>query len=175
MKECCGVVLAVTHWRPYLWGRHFTCCTDHQALTYLYKMQDTSNMLTRWAIALQNYDFTVKHVAGKLNVVPDMLSRAFSEVNGETIPSEPRLAAICRNVPIDGPYHPPGPREYELSASNLHDVAPVESDRELFMSAVSVFPTVDPAELVDLQKEEFVRILSTSEHQYRPYSLMENP
>ena len=101
-------------------------------------MQDTSNMLTRWAIALQNYDFTVKHVAGKLNVVPDMLSRAFSEVNGEPIPSEPRLAAICRNVPIDGPYHPPGPREYELSASNLHDVAPVESDREVFMSAVSV-------------------------------------
>ena len=83
--------------------------------------------------------FHRKKVPGKLNVVPDMLSRAFSEVNGETIPSEPRLAAICRNVPIDGPYHPPGPREYELSASNLHDVSPVESDRELFMSVVSVF------------------------------------
>ena len=155
MKECCAVVLAVTHWRPYLWGRHFTCCTDHQALTYLYKMQDTSNMLTRWAIALQKYDFTVKHAPGKLNVVPDMLSRAFSEVNGEPIPCEPRLAAICRKVPIDGPYHPPGPREYELSTSNLHDVALVESDRELFMSAVSVFPTVDPAKLVDLQNQEF--------------------
>ena len=48
----------------------------------------------------------------------------------------------------------PRPREYELSASNLHDVAPVESDRELFMSAVSVFPTVDAAKLVDLQNEE---------------------
>ena len=125
-------------------GQALTCCTDHQALT-----------LTRWAIALQNYDFTVKHVPGKINIVPDMLSRAFSEVNGEPIPCEPRLAAICRDVPIDGPYYPPGPREYELSASNLHDVAPVESDRELFMSAVSVFPTVDPAKLVDLQKEEF--------------------
>ena len=109
-------------------------------------------MLTRWAIALQNYDFTVKHVPGKLNVVPDMLSRAFSEVNGEPRPCEPRLAVICRNVPIDVPYHPPEPREYELSASNLHDVAPVGSDRELFMSAASVFPTVDPAKLVDLQK-----------------------
>ena len=97
----------------------------------------------------------VKYVPGKLNVVPDMLSRAFSEVNGEPIPSEPRLAVICLNVPNDGPYYRPGPREYQLSASNLHDVAPVESDRELFMSAVSVFPTVDPAKLVDLQKEEF--------------------
>ena len=79
-------------------------------------------MLTRWAIALQNYDFTVRHVPGKLTVVPDMLSRAFTKVNGEPtgIPSEPMLAAICRNGPIDGPYHPPGPREYELSASNVH-------------------------------------------------------
>ena len=50
--------------------------------------------------------------------------------------------------------HPPGPREYELSASNLHDVAPGESDRELLMSAVFVFPTVDPAKIVDLPKED---------------------
>ena len=98
-------------------------------------------MLTRWAIELQNYDFTVKHVPGKLNVLPDMLSRAFSGVNGEPISCEPRLAAISRNVPIDGPYHPPGPREYELSASNVHDVAPVESDRELFMSTVCLLYT----------------------------------
>ena len=140
MKECCDVIWAVTHWRPYLSGRHFTCLVDHQSLTYLYKMRDTSNMLTRWAISHQNYDFTVKHVPGKFYIVPDMLSRAFSEVNGDSIPCEPRCAAICRNIPIDGPYHQPGPREYELSASNLDDVAPVESDRELFMNAVSVFP-----------------------------------
>ena len=78
-------------------------------------------MLTRCAIAHDNYDFTVKHVPGKLIIVVDMLSRAFSEVNGEPIPSEPRLGVICRYVPIDGPYYPPGPREDELSASNLHD------------------------------------------------------
>ena len=35
MKKCCAVVWAVTHWRPYLWGKHFTCCTNHQALTYV--------------------------------------------------------------------------------------------------------------------------------------------
>ena len=85
--------------------------------------------------------------------MPDILSRAFSEVNGEPIPSEPRLAAICCSIPIDGPYYTPGPREYELSDSNLHDVAPFESDHELSKSAVSVFPTVDPVKLVDLQEE----------------------
>ena len=53
-KECLAVVLAVTHWRPYIWGRHVVCVTDHSALGYLYSMQDTSNVLTRWAIALQS-------------------------------------------------------------------------------------------------------------------------
>ena len=91
----------------------------------------------------------------KHDYLTDMLPRAFSEVSGEPIPSEPRLAVICRNIPIDGPYYPPGPHEYELLASSLHDVAPVESGRELFMGAVSVFPTIYPAKLVDLQKEEF--------------------
>ena len=53
MKECCGVVLILAHWRPYLFEKRFTVITDNQALTHLYYMQDTSNMLTRWAIALQ--------------------------------------------------------------------------------------------------------------------------
>ena len=35
MKECCGVVLTLAHWRPYLFGKHFTVITDHQALTHL--------------------------------------------------------------------------------------------------------------------------------------------
>ena len=68
-KECLAVVLAVTHWRPYIWGRHFVCVTDHSALRYLYSMQDISNMLTQWAIALQSYDFTVEHKPAKLNII----------------------------------------------------------------------------------------------------------
>ena len=39
-KECLAVVLTVTHWRPYIWGRHFVCVTNHSALRYLYSMQD---------------------------------------------------------------------------------------------------------------------------------------
>ncbi|CAB1105069.1 unnamed protein product [Ectocarpus sp. CCAP 1310/34] len=155
MKECCGVVLAISHWRPYLFGKHFTVITDHQALTHLFYMQDTSNMLTRWAIALQNYDFTVKHVAGKLNVVPDTLSRLFGEIESETISHKPALASICRNVPSDRPYHPPGPRDYEISADSLNDVDIVHNDNELFASAVSLFPVLDPAKLRREQYKEF--------------------
>ena len=147
IKDCCGVVLALQHWRPYLWGKHFRCVTDHAALTHLYYMQDTSNMLTRWAIALQSFDFTVEHKPGKLHVVPDTLSRLFGDIPEDTtqektslsdvLPSQPRLASICRNAPQDGlPCRPPNPRAYELRSNNLNELCLVESDWELFTSFV---------------------------------------
>ena len=95
LEECYAVVLAI-HWRPYLWGKHFICVTDHVALRYLYSMQDTSNMLTRWPIALQSYDFTGKHKPGKLHV-QDTLSRLFAFEQQEEM-TESKLAPICRNV-----------------------------------------------------------------------------
>ena len=86
-KERLAVVLAVTYWRPYIWGRDFVCVTDHSALRYLYFMQDTSNMLTRWAIALQSYGFPVEH--SEMRVAP-------------------QLALICGNAP-DNPALQHGP------------------------------------------------------------------
>jgi hypothetical protein len=34
-RELIGLVQAVRHWRPYLWGRHFLVRTDHYNLKYL--------------------------------------------------------------------------------------------------------------------------------------------
>ena len=70
--------------------------------------------------------------------------------------SQPTLASICRNVPDDGlPYHPPSPRAYEIHSDNLSELSLVESDRELFASAVSIFPTLDPEKIIKEQKFEF--------------------
>ena len=105
-KQCLAVVLAVTRWRPYIWGRYFVCVTDHSALRYLYSMQDTSNILTRWAIALQSYDFTVEHKPGKLNIIPDTLSR-LSNFEHSEMRVALHLAPICRNVPDNPALHGP--------------------------------------------------------------------
>ena len=132
LKECYAVVLAIQHWRHFLWGKHFTCVTDHAALRYLHAMQDTSNMLTRWAIALQSYDFTVQHKPGKLNIIPDTLSRLFYFERQQEDEVTPLLAPICRNVPEDPALHTEKLHQlFQLSAEKLDNLKPVQSDREL--------------------------------------------
>ena len=135
---------------------------DHAALTHLYYMQDTS---TRQTIAFQGFDFSVEHKPGKLHVVPHTLSRFFGDTPegttqgkslSDVLPSQPRLASICRNVPEDGqPQCSPSPRVYEVHSDNLNEINLVESDRELFASILLVFPKLDPEKLKGVQKSEF--------------------
>ena len=48
--------------------------TDHQLLSYL--IADGKNgRLTRWTLFLQDYNFNIKYIKGKDNVLADYLSR----------------------------------------------------------------------------------------------------
>ena len=46
-RELLAVVLAVTHFRPYLYGRKFLLRTDHASLIWLYKCSDPSHQIAR--------------------------------------------------------------------------------------------------------------------------------
>ena len=118
-------------------------------------MQDTSNMLTRWVTALQSYDFTVEHKPGKLNIIPDTLSRLFNFEHKE-IRVAPHLASIWRNVPDNPALHgPPKSRPYQVNSQNLDETQPVESDRKLFTSAADIFMLIDWEKLRQAQQAEF--------------------
>ena len=118
-------------------------------------MQDKFNMLTRRAIALQSYDFTVEHTPRKLNIISDTLSRLFNFEHSE-MRVAPHLIPICRNIPDNPALHgPPIIRLYQVNSHNLDKIQPVETDRERFTSATDVFMSIDPEKLRQAQQVEF--------------------
>jgi len=58
-QELAAIHWAINHFRPYIFGRHFTVKTDHRPLTYLFSMTNPSSKLTRMRLDLEEYDFTV--------------------------------------------------------------------------------------------------------------------
>lgn len=74
-KELLAIHFAITTFRPYLYGTHFSVFSDHRPLVYLYGLKDPSSKLTRIRLEIEEYNFDVFHIKGKENVVADALSR----------------------------------------------------------------------------------------------------
>ncbi|GBG74492.1 hypothetical protein CBR_g18902 [Chara braunii] len=75
-KELLAFVMALKQSRHFLFGcRRFTWVTDNNPLTY-YKTQDTvSSTIGRWMYFIDQFDFTLKHLASLSNRAVDALSR----------------------------------------------------------------------------------------------------
>lgn len=84
--ELIGLVKAVKHWRPYLWGRAFTVRTDHFSLKYILDQRLSTIPQHTWVSKLFGYDLEVEYRPGRFNSVADALSRQ------DTVPAD--LAAI---------------------------------------------------------------------------------
>lgn len=74
-RELIGLVKAVRHWRPYLWGRVFTVCTDHYSLKYLLDQRLSTIPQHTWVSKLFGYDFAVEFRSGHQNAAADALSQ----------------------------------------------------------------------------------------------------
>jgi hypothetical protein len=77
-KELLAVVKSLEHWRAYLaWGKHqFIVLTDHANLTFWKHPCKLNDRTARWHAKLQDYDFKIHHIKGKVNSAADALSRA---------------------------------------------------------------------------------------------------
>lgn len=64
-----ALVETIVHFREYLYGIKFTVFTDHSPLVHYKKLR-----LSRLITNLTDYDFDIRHVKGKANIVPDILS-----------------------------------------------------------------------------------------------------
>ncbi|KAK1652389.1 hypothetical protein QYE76_070194 [Lolium multiflorum] len=78
-RELIGLVQAVRHWRPYLWGRSFRVRTDHYSLKFLLDQRLSTVPQHQRISKLFGFDFTVEYRPGRLNTVADALSRRDTE------------------------------------------------------------------------------------------------
>ena len=95
-KECLGVVAALKHFDVHLVGRRFTIVIDHKALQYLQMMQNANPRLTRWALAIQSFDFQVTHRPGRMHSNADGLSRQ-AWLNDDTAHTPPTASQQKEN------------------------------------------------------------------------------
>ena len=78
-KELLAVVEGVKKYYFYLYGDEFLLETDHMPLASLRTSKNANARLTRWALYLQQFRFTVRYIKGKSNVGADFLSRLIAE------------------------------------------------------------------------------------------------
>ena len=62
---------ALRKYRHYLEAGKFTLRTHNRALTWLDNIKDGKGKLHRWTMYLKSFNFSVQHVAGKNNELPD--------------------------------------------------------------------------------------------------------
>ncbi|KAE8236273.1 hypothetical protein A4X13_0g9205, partial [Tilletia indica] len=75
--ELCGVYKPIRKLRYHLIGARFILEVDAMSLKQMINSPDVTNAaMIRWIAHLKDYDFTIRHIAGKTHIIPDGLSRA---------------------------------------------------------------------------------------------------
>ena len=74
-KEALAIISGICNFHVYLAKSKFTVYTDHAALSSLPINKHYEGRLARWALFLQQYDYTVQAKKGKQNANADFLSR----------------------------------------------------------------------------------------------------
>jgi hypothetical protein len=104
-RDLIGLVQAVRHWRPYLWGRRFTVKTDHDSLKYLLDQCLATIPQHHWVGKLLGFDFSVEYKSRATNAVADALSRRDTGEGEILALSAPRFDFIdkLRQAQLDHP------------------------------------------------------------------------
>jgi len=80
-RETLAVVFSLKVWRTYLFN-HFDIFTDNMGVVYLRSKPQITKREARWVEFLADYDFTVHHRSGKLNIADPLSRRPDFQLNG---------------------------------------------------------------------------------------------
>ena len=74
-KEILAIVYFISKFRYYLVGQHFVISSDNQPLSSMLKCKLANARISRWIMAIQEYDFSIKYCKASENKIADTLSR----------------------------------------------------------------------------------------------------
>ena len=83
-RELFSIVHFTHYFKNYLIGQHFLIITDHRALVWFYSFKEPDGMVARWIEKLGQFNFDIKHRAGKKIPHADCLSRINKEDEEQT-------------------------------------------------------------------------------------------
>ena len=74
-RECLGVIWAVQKLARYLLGQRFILQTDHKPLKFINSGKTMNARICRWALILQQFEFSIEYITGSSNAIADFMSR----------------------------------------------------------------------------------------------------
>jgi len=100
-RETTAVLFALIRFKPFIFGKRVTICTDNQPLTKFADkpMEHLSSRLQRILLRIQDFDYEMVHVKASENQLADFLSRFPDEEAHEEVEEE-TIALILREYPV---------------------------------------------------------------------------
>ena len=74
-QEAFAIYFALKKWRHLLLDKKFTIETDHANLAYI--TENTSPKVMRWRLAIDEFNFKLRHIPGESNTEADAASRMY--------------------------------------------------------------------------------------------------
>ena len=74
-REAFAVIWSLNRFRTIIFGSQIMVFTDHNPLKYLTECSPKNAKLTRWCLALQEFDIIINYTKGSANTIADGLSR----------------------------------------------------------------------------------------------------
>ena len=159
LKEMLAIVEACEKYRHFLMYRHFDIVTDHRPLVHIMTQDKLSWTQARWLDKLALFDFDIKYLPGKDNVVADLLSRP----NGSGIDASvlvPHVAVgnclLCRTHLTDDEFClgiMPGESPSVPTRTPLGDPLPPEKEVPLSTRLMKKVGKLSPREVAALGQE----------------------
>jgi RNase H-like domain found in reverse transcriptase/Integrase zinc binding domain len=146
-RELLAIMEAITHWRPYLiWTKEpFTILTDHANLLHWKSPRKLNCRTARWHGELQDYNFKLQHVPGKLHTAADALSRPTGADEGKEDNQQMTMIPEAAFIRLAGP---------DSDGSIEHTITIIQNHNRPLMEE---WTGIYPIERVDNPDEPFWR------------------